>query len=167
VKFLLFFCFYSGNSPSCASFQLFPHVLVATSSCSNLFIPLCPDDSPSLVHFLSHFIPLCPDDSPSLVHFLSHFIPLCPDDSPSLVHFLSHGQATHLLPSEFHFFIFPFHLTSSPTAPLFIFFIFPLSFCCNPFFNYFHIPVGITHSSNLTGCFTFTKNQSPHMPSLV
>jgi len=46
-----FFCLYSSNSCSCASFQLFPHVLVATSSSSNLFIPLCPDDSPSLFHF--------------------------------------------------------------------------------------------------------------------
>ena len=80
--YFFFFCLYSGNSPSCASFQLFPHVVVATSSSSNLFISLCPDDSPSLVHFFPH------------------------------------GQATHLLPPVFHFFIFPFHLASRLTAPL-------------------------------------------------
>jgi len=80
-SFFLFFCLYSGNSPSCASFQPFPHVLdvlVATSSSSNLFIPLWPDDFPSLVHF---------------------FPP---------------GQATHLLPPVFHFFIFTLSLCCIP-----------------------------------------------------
>jgi hypothetical protein len=125
------FCLYSSNSCSCASFQLFPHVLLATSSSSNLFIPLCPDDSPSLVHFFPY------------------------------------GQATHLLPPVFHFFIFPFHLASPLTAPLSFIHFSTFALLHSFFFIYSHIPLGTTHSSNLTGSFTFTGNQSPHMPSLV
>ena len=103
-------------------------------------------------------------ETPSSASF--QLFPLCPEDSPSLVHFFPPGQATHLLPPVFHFFIFPFHLASPLTAPL-SFIRFSTFTLLHSFFSIHPHPSGNSHSSNLTCFFAFIENQSPHTLSLV